>query len=377
LSSPRSSFLKVDVCLDAVVAIFILFETPIDMNVHLLIDSIVRQTTVLIAQLATAGGVRAPLAHIANQVFVELAGELERQGVNRKVTADMFGISLRSYQRKTQRLRESSTERGRSLWEAILIYLEKNGVVTRQQILSRFHRDDETSVRGILRDLVENGLVFCSGNEKDAVFRLTTEEELGVIKSLPTSQGQDDLVWAIIFRDGPIATDRLAKLGRLTTEALDGSLGRLLFSGRISAVSRDNIVYYQSEKLVIPLGSSESWEASVYDHYHAVVKTICSRVDTDSESARYGSMIGGSTYTFDVGPDHPLEREVLDTLNKIRELCGDLRQRVVAYNEKHGVCHPHEQVVVYAGQCVIPQEDGKDTEQEGETQHPFDKPEGK
>ena len=39
------------------------------MNVQLLIDSIVRQTTVLVAQLATAGGVRAPLASVANQVF--------------------------------------------------------------------------------------------------------------------------------------------------------------------------------------------------------------------------------------------------------------------------------------------------------------------
>jgi len=47
------------------------------MNVQLLIDSIVRQTTVLIAQLATAGGVRAPLSHVAGQVFVELSRALE------------------------------------------------------------------------------------------------------------------------------------------------------------------------------------------------------------------------------------------------------------------------------------------------------------
>ena len=47
------------------------------MNISVLIDSIVRQVTVLIAQLATAGGVRAPVAHIANQVFVQLARELE------------------------------------------------------------------------------------------------------------------------------------------------------------------------------------------------------------------------------------------------------------------------------------------------------------
>src|SRR6188508_1340718 len=98
------------------------------MNVQVLIDSIVRQTTVLIAQLATSGGVRAPLAHVASQVFMELARELESQGVSRKVSADMFGMALRTYQRKTQRLRESATVRGRSLWEAVLEFLQSEEV---------------------------------------------------------------------------------------------------------------------------------------------------------------------------------------------------------------------------------------------------------
>jgi hypothetical protein len=347
------------------------------MNIHLLIDAIVRQTTVLIAQLATAGGVRAPLAHVASQVFADLAEELERQGVSRKVTADMFGISLRSYQRKTQRLRESSTERGRSLWEAILNYLKTNGVVTRRQILDRFYRDDEVSVRGILRDLTETGLVFCSGNERDAIYRLTSEDELGVIQEEKACQGLDDLVWALIFRQGPIARERLAKLGRLSSAALDEALERLSAAGRISKVEQQDGIYYQSEKLVIPLGTSDSWEASVYDHYHAVVKTICNRVDPDSGSEKYGNRVGGATYTFDVGPDHPLEQEVLDTLNKIRAICGDLRKRVMAFNEKHGVCHPHEHVVVYAGQSVIPQENGDDTGHESNTEDRLSDAEGR
>ena len=50
------------------------------MNLKLLIDGIVRQTTVLIAQLSTASGVRAPLAHVADQVFLSLAREIEAQG---------------------------------------------------------------------------------------------------------------------------------------------------------------------------------------------------------------------------------------------------------------------------------------------------------
>lgn len=41
------------------------------MNVNALIDAIVRQTTILIAQLATLGSGRAQLAHNANQVFLD------------------------------------------------------------------------------------------------------------------------------------------------------------------------------------------------------------------------------------------------------------------------------------------------------------------
>ncbi len=63
-------------------------------NAQVLIDAVVRQTTILIAQLATSGGARAPLAHVASQVFLDLADELDAQGVSRKVSADMFGMGL-------------------------------------------------------------------------------------------------------------------------------------------------------------------------------------------------------------------------------------------------------------------------------------------
>src|SRR5690349_24364616 len=81
------------------------------MTVELLIQAIVRQTTILIAQLATTGGTRAPLAHVAHQVFLDLVHELERQGVSKKVSADMFGLGLRTYQRKIQRFAESATDK--------------------------------------------------------------------------------------------------------------------------------------------------------------------------------------------------------------------------------------------------------------------------
>jgi hypothetical protein len=113
------------------------------MNAQLLIDSIVRQVTVLIAQLATSGGVRAPIAHLANQVFVELADELQAQGVSRKVSADMFGMALRPYIRKLRRLTEGNTDAGKTLWQAVLDFIGGEGMVTRTRVLERFSRDDK------------------------------------------------------------------------------------------------------------------------------------------------------------------------------------------------------------------------------------------
>ncbi|HXS18712.1 MAG TPA: hypothetical protein VN764_16050, partial [Polyangiaceae bacterium] len=62
------------------------------MNSRLLIDAIVRQSMVLIAQLSTVDGVRSPLSHIADEVFVNLVRELESQGLGKKIIADMFGL---------------------------------------------------------------------------------------------------------------------------------------------------------------------------------------------------------------------------------------------------------------------------------------------
>ena len=51
------------------------------MNAQVLIDAIVRQTMVLIAQLSTADGVRSPLSHVADEAFMGLVRELESQGL--------------------------------------------------------------------------------------------------------------------------------------------------------------------------------------------------------------------------------------------------------------------------------------------------------
>lgn len=105
------------------------------MESRLLIDAVMRQTTVLIAQMATSFGLRAPLANIADQVFLELSREIEQQGISRSVAADMFGMALRSYQRKVNRLRAGVTNGEKTLWQAVLDHVRAEETCTRAQIL--------------------------------------------------------------------------------------------------------------------------------------------------------------------------------------------------------------------------------------------------
>src|SRR5690349_11767848 len=158
------------------------------MNAQVLIDAIVRQTMVLIAQLSTADGVRSPLSHVADEVFVGLVRELERQKLGKKVIADMFGLALRSYQQKVQRLSESVTRRGVTLWSAIHSFLAERESATRTEVLHHFNHDEELKVRSILSDLVESGLVCRSGRGQETRYRVASAEEL---EQLGTSTASD------------------------------------------------------------------------------------------------------------------------------------------------------------------------------------------
>ena len=328
------------------------------MNVRILIDGIVRQTTVLIAQLATSGGLRAPLAHVAGQVFLELAKELESQGVTKKVTADMFGMALRTYQRRTQRLSQSVTDRGRSLWEALLDYIEREGPVTREEVLRRFRHDDEASLRGVLRDLTESGVAFSSGSGTNAVYRLATTDELGKIQRGSEGLGLEALVWSVVFREGPVTSERLASLSGISSVDLEPVLESLVASGRVERTEAGDTVEYFSRELVLGLEDPVGWEASVLDHFSALVKTISLKLSID-QKATHADETGGSTYHLTLFRGHPMEHEALGELRRFRQRMSALRERIDRYNTEHGLPARTLRMDAYFGQRVV-EEDGEE-----------------
>ena len=326
------------------------------MTIDLLIHAIVRQTTLLIAQLATSRGIRAPLAQVANQVFLDLAAELERQRVSRKVSADMFGLGLRTYRRKIQRLNESATDRGRSLWEVMLEFLRARSSATRIQILERFSADDESQVKAVLHDLCESQLVIASGTGPTTSYRAVGGEELVALQQGRGAEGSDELLLAVIFREAPLPLDQIALRCRLAAERVESLLTRLVQEGRVERKERAGVPFYQAKTLVVPIGATAGWEAAVFDHFKALVGTVMGRLGDDSVAPTLDDRVGGSTFTVSVWSGHPLAEEVYGTLGRLRAELSDLRKRVARVNREGGVPDAHSRVVIYVGQSVINEE---------------------
>lgn len=296
------------------------------MNVKVLIDNIVRQTTV---------------------------HELEAHGVSRKVAADMFGMALRSYQQKVHRLEESATVRDQSLWEAVLDYVRTHGPVTRAQLSRRFLHDDDRLLASVLNDQVESGLIYSSGRGAGTLYRVTSEEELQQALESDSGENLEALVWIATYRYGPIgAAELAAKLG-LDAEAVGGALRRLAAEGRLQSEETGASPVYTCLTVVLPVGTPFGWEAALWDHYTALVQAMGVKLEQGRTRTLPADETGGSTYSFEIWPGHPFEERVRSLLREHRVDLSALREDVERFNRKHGIpASGHTEVVFYFGQSV-------------------------
>lgn len=322
------------------------------MDSGLLIDAIVRQTTVLIAQLATAGGGRAQLAHTANQVFLDLVAALKEQGLGNKVIADMFGMALRTYQTRVQRLSESRTDRGRSLWEALLSFVQERGAdgpVSRAQVLQRFRHDDTLLVSGVLKDLVDSGLLYRSGRGDFAQYGVAQAPA----EALTSAERAEGFVWSCVHRLAPVSAAQVAEALSMEPALVEQALASLVGDGRVRPSAQDPRSF-ESDGCVLPLGSPLGWEVAVFDHFQAMVMAICAKLDSGRRGADSSDLIGGSTFSFRVWPEHPHFEEATRFLAGFRADGAALRKKIAAYNEAHEAPSGEDQrVLIYAGQTVL------------------------
>ncbi|MBM4361327.1 MAG: hypothetical protein FJ104_01510 [Deltaproteobacteria bacterium] len=322
------------------------------MNPQALIDGIVQQTTVLIAQISTAAGIRAPLARVADQVFLSLSREIEAQGVGGKVVADMFGLAIRTYQKKVQRLLASQSEEGRTLWEVVLDVVRKEGPVTRARLLERFASDPERELTAVISDLVASGLVYSSGRGDAVVYGVTSEADRRALDD-PGPEALALRLWAEVFEHPGILRTDLAAAQR-DADTADRLIGQLVADGQV----REEVgARLYSSRMVIPIGDERGWEVALLQHFRAVTQALGSKVRSGATRSHAADRIGGATYAFGVRPGHPLEAEVYGLLARVRSDVQGLWDRVSAVNEAEPEHEgKRERVVFYFGQTVIDRE---------------------
>jgi hypothetical protein len=154
-------------------------------------------------------------------------------------------------------------------------------------------------------------------------------------------------LWVLIYREGPLDLAQLEQKTRIAAGPLAAALERLSREKRVEQEPASE--RYRSSSVVLMLDSEAGWEASMFDHYQSVVRTLCARLRGDGPSVT----TGGSTYSFDVCAGHPLLDEVQGTLSRLRAELGELWERVEAHNRAHPLPPEYEQVTVYAGQSGV------------------------
>jgi len=285
-----------------------------------------------------------PLGPLADRFFHGLACELHAMQIRRRVAADMFGMVPRAYLRKVRRAEESVTDHGYSLWQAVYEFIASTQGVELLELSQRFHRDDEGVLRGVLSDLRESGLVDAAGRGGATFYTATAGNELGA-RLAQKSGGSDELVWAVIYREGPLYRETLRQVIGLSDTELEGSLVRLKEAGRVYERPKRDKTLLCSATTVPDLDTSEHWEAAVFEHYHAVVRalsTLLTRPTADST--------GAATLTFNLWAGHPMSVEVERLFQSMRAEATALRARIEAFNATQPPQRA-SRLMLYLGMC--------------------------
>lgn len=320
------------------------------MHAKLLIESIMRQTTVLIAQLASTAGIRAPLAHLADEIFLNLSRELEDQGVSRKVVADMFGMALRGYQRRVRRLSSPQMEGGRTLWQDVIQLLQDRERATKVELLNTFDRDDPSIVAAVLTDLVRTGFVSKTGSGASAVYAVTPEEARKLLDDAGKEESIHSLVWLDICRHPGASAEDVSGRVVCKQDDVDRAIERLRRKGRVEQRDDGTLV---AVAFVLPVGAKEGWEVAVFDHFQAVAGALAAKLRHGVPQAETDDTTGGATLTFEVSSSHPLRSEVLGLLAEMRRRTDALWDKVEAENQQRPLADEEiERVVFYFGQFV-------------------------
>jgi hypothetical protein len=277
----------------------------------------------------------------------------------------MFGMALRTYQKKIARVAESASVQGKTLWEAVYEFI-KTESPTRRRVLERFRNDGEREVSSVLRDLVSNGMAFVTGDGLNVAYGVTSERMQSQVLEARDFEAVAHVIWLKVFQGVGDCASLSAALG-VEESQVQRALEELESAGRVQ--QRDGV--WVTRNVHIPMGSTSGAEAAMLDHFRAVCNVLTSRSraffdpnpDDGGADGTQRAADGGSTFSFSVYPGHPAESEVLSLLARSRGETQRLWERVSTYNEQHAPPPEARTVTFYCGQVTT----GTDEEVESKT----------
>lgn len=315
------------------------------METRTLIHALVREFADLLAELATHDGMLVSVADVPDRLFLELSRAIERRGIGRKVVADLFGVTLRSLQRKTARVGDDVEVETRTAWSDALAFLHERGPVSRAAFEQALRRYDTATLASVLHGLEAGGAIVRRGSGSSATLDVADagpgSEDPGT-----AARALEALVWVTVYRRGPLEREALLQLVPAASERVEDAIAALHLDGRVRVVRDGERTMYESTQFAVPSGTAFGFEAAVFDQVNAVLSTITGRLAGRTPRR---DATGGSTYTLDVWEGHPCHEEALSLLSDFRERMGELKSRVERHNAAHGVPSAFDEVVVFAG----------------------------
>jgi hypothetical protein len=222
--------------------------------------------------------------------------------------------------------------------------------VSKAQVLRRFSRDDDGSVRGILTDLVESGLAYQSGRGDAALFRATGDEDW--TRATDSEDARTLVAWLLVYRHAPMTLELVAQELRVEPGEAEKLLAPLVKDGRVTVSESAAARTYSTDSCVIPLGAASGFEAAILDHFRAVAAALAAKIRMGLRRSSPDDTTGGSTLTFEIAKGHALESEVTGSLARMRSELIELWNRVREENERRPIGDTGYRVTVYAGQYL-------------------------
>lgn len=116
-----------------------------------------RLSAQVIARVATHNGQRQSLGWVQDAFVLELVDALEEQGVPRRVTADMLGMSRRTLQRRIQAVRSGAEAHGLTSWSRVHRLVSEAGPITMVDLVDRVPGVPADVVASLVHDMLRTG----------------------------------------------------------------------------------------------------------------------------------------------------------------------------------------------------------------------------